>query len=159
MKLRENEALLDLKRLLDTAEADYAILAHEETVVSAQDGVDSGFGDLRVMAPTLILKTEAGYLAAVIGGETRLSYKKIKKVLGLKNISLASLPQVLEATGAGVGTVSLVNPGLRTVLDRRLLELDYVYGGCGAPRHTLRIRVSELVAVTQAQVFDFTEPK
>ena len=157
--MQENKSLEELKHLLDDAGADYSILAHEETVVSAQDGVDSGFGDLRVMAPTLILKTEAGYLAAVIGGESRLSYKKIKKALGLKNISLASPQQVLEVTGAGVGAVSLVNPGLRTILDRRLLELDHVYGGCGIPRHTLRISVRDLVNVTRAQVFDFTEMK
>ena len=148
-----------LKQILDAAGADYAILAHDETVRSAEDGVEKGFGELCVMAPTLILKTEAGYLVAIIGGETRLSYKKIKKGLGLKNISLATPAQVLEATGAEVGTVSLVNPGLRTMVDQRLPEQEMVYGGCGVSYHTLRIRVADLVAVTRAQVFDFTELK
>jgi len=46
------------------------------------------------MAPTFILQTEAGYLAAIIQGDTRLSYKKIKQKLGLKNVSLAAPEQV-----------------------------------------------------------------
>jgi prolyl-tRNA editing enzyme YbaK/EbsC (Cys-tRNA(Pro) deacylase) len=36
------------------------------------------------MAPTLILQSEKGYLAAIIPGDRRLVYKKIKKELGLK---------------------------------------------------------------------------
>jgi prolyl-tRNA editing enzyme YbaK/EbsC (Cys-tRNA(Pro) deacylase) len=148
-----------LKQILDAAGAEYAILAHDETVKSAEDGVEKGFGELRVMAPTLILKTETGYLVAIIGGETRLSYKKIKKGLGLKNISLATPAEVLEATSAEVGTVSLVNPGLCTIVDERLPAQEMVYGGCGVPQRTLCIRVADLVAVTRARVFDFTELK
>ena len=148
-----------LQQVLDASGAAYKILAHAETVTSAEDGVEKGFGALSVMAPTLVLKTETGWLVAVIGGGTRLSYKKIKQGLGLKNISLATPEQVLEATGAGVGTVSLVNPGLPTIIDQRLLEQDMVYGGCGVPQRTLCIRAADLVAVTGARVFDFTELK
>ncbi len=155
----EQETLLAMKQTLDAAGADYAILAHDVTVISAEDGVEGGFGALDDMAPTLILKTPFGYLAAILRGGTRLSYKKIKKALGVKDVSLATAEQVMQVTGAEIGTISLVNPGLSTLIDQRVLEREVVFGGCGVACHTLRIRVTDLVAVTGAQVFDFTELK
>jgi prolyl-tRNA editing enzyme YbaK/EbsC (Cys-tRNA(Pro) deacylase) len=148
-----------LEQLLNAARADYTIFVHDDTVRSAEQGVERGFGELCVMAPTLILNSERGYIAAVISGETRLSYKKVKKQMHLKNVSLASPETVQAITGATVGAVSLVNEGLPTIVDLRLVSAEAVYGGCGVACHTLRINVKDLIRVTGAQVFDFTMPK
>jgi prolyl-tRNA editing enzyme YbaK/EbsC (Cys-tRNA(Pro) deacylase) len=155
----ERERLLRLRQILDRAGVPYRILAHEMTVVSALMGVEHGIGSIDEMAPTLILKSEHGLLAAIISGSTRLSYRKIKRALGVKDIALASAEIVKQATGAAVGTVSLVNGTLPTIIDSRLAGVEAVYGGCGVPRHTLYIRIQDLVTVTGAQVFDFTEPR
>lgn len=160
-ELSKNEAqrLSQLKQILDKAGVNYKIFSHPETVISAEDGVERGMGSLAEMAPTLVLETEKGFIAAIISGETRLSYKKIKKTLGLRNVSLAKPDVVLRETGAQVGTVSLVNQVFPTIVDSRLTKIDVIYGGCGIPRHTLRINPLDLIKVTQANVFDFTESK
>ena len=160
-KLSQDEInrLSQLRHTLDNARANYEIFSQLETIISAEDGVERGMGNLAEMAPTLILETEKGFMAAVISGETRLSYKKIKKALGLKNVSLAKPDVVLRETGAQVGTISLVNQIFPTIVDSQLIKADAVYGGCGVPRHTLRIKTLDLIKVTQANVFDFTEPK
>lgn len=159
MGQNEQELIDQLRQTLDAAGSRYDILAHDITIVSADEGAQRGIGRLREMAPTFILKTEEGYLAAIISGETRLLYKKIKQQLGLKNVSLATPEQVEQVTGSPIGTVSLVNLKLTTIIDSRLLEMEYVYGGCGVARHTLQINVEDLVKVTQARVFEFTELK
>ena len=151
----EEERLHGLRQILGTAGARYEIFSHADTVRSAEDGVQQGIGHLDEMAPTLILETEKGLLAAILSGGTRLSYKKIKKALGLKNVALARPERVYEATGAEVGEVSLINPGFVTVIDIRLP--DVVYGGCGIPRHTLCIHREDLIRVTQASVFDLAD--
>lgn len=159
MNQSEQARIEQLKHSLDAARVDFEILVHDGNVKSAEEGAARGFGDLKVMAPTFILRSEAGYLAATISGESRLSYKKIKKTLGLKNVSLATPEQVEQVTGAQIGMVALVNQELQTIVDSRLMELDIVYGGCGVPDHSLRVKVDDLIRVTQAQVFDFTELK
>ena len=58
-----------------------------------------------------------------------------------------------------MGHVSLINAGMVTIVDSRLTELDTIYGGCGVPCYTLKINPQDLIALAQAQVFDFTEPK
>ncbi len=153
------ERLAQLRQRMEAAGTVYTIHLHAQNVASTQDGVQTGLGALADLAPTFILKTEAGYLAAVIRGDTRLSYKKIKQRLGLKNVALASPEQVTELTGAEVGYVSLVNPGLKTIVDERLAGVETVFGGCGVPAHTLQISPRGLIALTQAEVFDFTEQK
>ncbi len=148
-----------LRQLLDEAGADYELLSHPESVVSAEEGVRRGIGSLAQMAPTLILNTEKGLLAAILSGGTRLSYKRVKRALGLKNVSLARPEVVLQVTGAEVGTVSLVNEGLPTIVDSRVAGEAMVYGGCGVPRHTLRINPRDLIRVTHAEVFDLARQR
>ncbi len=155
----EPSVVTRLRSLLDAAGARYRILYHSAPLASAGDGVNHGFGALEQMAPTLILRTEQGYLAAVISGATRLSYKKIKKHLGLRNVSMASPAEVLEVTGSEVGAVAMINPGLRTLMDTRLQSQGEVFGGCGIPRYSLAMDASQLVSITAADVFDFTEPR
>ncbi len=155
----EIDRISKLKALLEGAAIEYEILENEQTISTTQDGVEMGLGSLETLAPTFILKTEAGYLAAIIRGDTRLAYKKIKRQLALKNVSLASPDQVKEITGAEVGYVALINPGLRTIIDEKVTVMGFVYGGCGVPQYTLRLGPTDLIALTQAQVFDFCEPK
>ena len=155
----EPDLIRRLRSFLDAAGADYTIIAHESVLASAEDGVAEGLGRLKEMAPTLVLRTKIGYLTAIIGGERRIVYKKVKKALGLRDVSLAAPEQVREVAGAEPGSISLVNPGLETILDASLLERERVYGGTGLPGYTLHIRTADLVRVTGARVFDFTESK
>ncbi len=155
----QSASLSQLRQRLDDAGIQYAILVHERNISTAQDGARTGLGALSVMAPTFILRTEAGYLAAIIRGDTRLSYKKIKQKLGLKNVSLATPEQVKQLTGSEVGSVAPLNRGMQTIVDERVIEVEVIHGGSGEPNHTLRIAPQAVVTLTQAQVFDFTEPK
>jgi prolyl-tRNA editing enzyme YbaK/EbsC (Cys-tRNA(Pro) deacylase) len=154
----EAARLQHLKETLEAAKAPYTILAHDLTIRSAREGVAQGLGTLADMAPTFVLRSEAGSLAAVIPGNRRLSYKKIKQQLNLKNLRLASPEEVQQITGAQVGYVSLVNAGVTTIVDSRLTEADTIFGGCGVPRYTLKINPRDLIVLTQAHVFDCTEP-
>jgi prolyl-tRNA editing enzyme YbaK/EbsC (Cys-tRNA(Pro) deacylase) len=151
--------LAQLEEVLHAAHIEYSILAHDLTIRSSQEGVDQGIGNLENMAPSFILRSESGFLAAIIRGDTRLSYKKIKPQLKLKDLCLAAPEQVYQVTGSEIGYVSLFNPDLVTIIDRRLTEMDTVYGGCGIPCYTLKINPLDLIALTRAQVFDFTELK
>jgi prolyl-tRNA editing enzyme YbaK/EbsC (Cys-tRNA(Pro) deacylase) len=151
--------LTQLRTCLDAARVTYQILVHAQNLSSAEDGAQTGLGALSEMAPTFILKTESGYLAAIVRGDTRLSYKKIKQKLGLKNVSLAAPEQVKQLTGSEIGYVALVNHGLKTIVDQRVTQIEMIYGGSGESGHTLKVSPQAVIALTQAQVFDFTELK
>ena len=158
-EIQEPIRIVRLRETLNAARANYVIHAHVQTVQSAEDGVQQGFGGLANMAPTLILRADNSYLAAVIRGDTRIAYKKIKQALKIKNLRLAEPEGVKQVTDSEIGYVSLINPGIATIIDSRLMEMDTIYGGCGTPFYTLEIHPKDLMTLTQAQIFDFTEPK
>ncbi|MGH7265080.1 MAG: aminoacyl-tRNA deacylase, partial [Candidatus Rokuibacteriota bacterium] len=106
------------------------------------------------MAPTLVLHTETGLLVATISGTTRLSLRKVKKALGLRNVALAPRDEVVAVTGAEPGTVALVNPEIPTLVDERVLAEPWVSGGGGLPACTVKMRPADVVAVTGARILD-----
>ncbi len=156
---QQTNDLSELENWLKQAQVPYTILSHDRTIHSAEEGAAQGIGALANMAPTFILHTENGFLTATICGDTRLSYKKIKRALGLKNLCLASPDEVKQITGAEIGYVSIINPGLSTIVDTQIIEKETIFGGCGIPEHTLQINPMDLIRLTQAFVFDFAEPK
>jgi Uncharacterized conserved protein len=149
----------ELRAKLNAAGVNYQILSNAQNLASAEDGAESGLGRLDEMAPTFILHSKMGFIAATVRGDRRLSYKKIKKHFGLSDISLTSKEEVEALTGAQVGFVCLINPGLKTIVDESLQERRTIYGGTGVPAHTLAIDPRALVELTGAEVFDFSEPK
>ncbi|HEY59186.1 MAG TPA: hypothetical protein G4N92_00640 [Anaerolineae bacterium] len=151
------EKLLTLRNILKLAHMHFAIFYNDTTISTVEEGEKLVSNDISKLAPTLILETEAGFLAAVISGNARLSYKKIKQQLHLKNVFLASPEKVKQVTGAEVGQVSLINPSLLTIVDIHLLEKSEVFGGCGVSNYTLSIRPQDLVTINNARVFDFTK--
>jgi prolyl-tRNA editing enzyme YbaK/EbsC (Cys-tRNA(Pro) deacylase) len=156
---QEPVRIVQLKETLDSARIHYIIHVHDLAIQSAQDGVDQGFGGLENVAPTLFLRADNKYLAVIIRGDTRVSYKKIKQKLQVKNISLASPEQVQQVTGSEIGSVSLINSGIVTLVDSQIAQMDTIYGGCGIPNYTLQISSRDLIALASAQVFVFTKPK
>ncbi len=147
----------NLRNLLQSEHADYSIHTHDFTIESAAMGAKHYGISLSETTPTLILKTNDGYMAAIICGNTRISFKKLKQALDVKDIRLADPKTVFELTGAKVGEVSLINPDLPTLIDKHVLQNQYCYGGSGVPKTTLKIKTQDLMRITNAQVLDFTK--
>lgn len=70
---------------------------------------------------------------------------------------MAPREDIFRLTGSPIGSVSLINPSLRTLIDSGVQSLKYCYGGCGLEKHTLKINAQDLVKLTHAEVGDFTK--
>jgi len=157
--MNDNPKLEKLNSLLKSERADYSIFTHEVTFKSAAEGAKHFGISLGQTTPTLILKSKDRCFAAIICGDTRISFKKLKEALNLQDISMADPQTVLHMTGANVGEISLINTGMTTLIDQSVLKNTDCYGGCGVPRATLRINTHDLVRITKAQILDFTESR
>jgi prolyl-tRNA editing enzyme YbaK/EbsC (Cys-tRNA(Pro) deacylase) len=157
--MSENIRLNTLDNLLKTNNADYTIFRDDFSLENAAEGAKHYGISLKETTPTFILKAKDKYYAAIISGNTRISFKKLKQALGVKDISMADPETVLKLTGAKVGEVCLINCELTTLVDYSVLKNINCYGGCGAPKSTLRINSQDLVRITKAQILDFAEPR
>jgi len=137
----------------------YELLAHAQVLRGAQDGASLLGLALYQTAPTLVLQTDKGPLVVIVPGDRRLSFKKLKKALSLRNASLAKSNVVEAVTGCQPGSVPIVNFDIPTIVDAGVLRQPWVYGGSGTWDHTLKMRPSDIVLLTDATILDVTEER
>jgi prolyl-tRNA editing enzyme YbaK/EbsC (Cys-tRNA(Pro) deacylase) len=149
--------LEELNKLLQSRDADYTIIDDNVSLKTASAGAEHYGISLQETTPTLVLKIDDEYIAAIICGNTRIVFKKLKQALQVKNITMANPQEVFAITGVQVGEVSLINPSLKTIIDSKVLENKNCYGGCGVLGKTLCIKAQDLMRITHAYVLDFAE--
>ena len=79
--------------------------------------------------------------------------------VGKKRVRLASAGQVLESSGFEVGAMPPFGhrQKLRTLIDRRVLEVPDAYAGGGAENALVRLNPLDIQRVTGAEILDLLE--
>jgi prolyl-tRNA editing enzyme YbaK/EbsC (Cys-tRNA(Pro) deacylase) len=103
------------------------------------------------------MNADGKYISVLRRDDKKLNFKKIKKLLRVKNLCFAHREKIKKLTNCEVGYVSLLNEELESIFDESILEKEFVYGGTGSPRHDLKIRPKDLVKLTNAQVADISD--
>lgn len=83
--------IFELENRLKNESADYSIYKDNLNLESAAEGAKHYGISLSETTPTIILKTKDKYLAAIICGNTPISFKKLKQALNIKDISMAEI--------------------------------------------------------------------
>ncbi len=109
--------------------------------------------------PTFILKADDTYIALIIQGSRKIDFKAVEAFLGVKKATMASKDEIHHLTGSPIGSVSMINPNIRTLIDRGVQTLSYAYGGCGVENHTLKIKASNLLQVSHGEVGEFSRAR
>lgn len=140
--------IADLKQLLTDQNADFEVLTHDKPIHSKQDAL--GYFKLEETAPTLILETENGYLALIISGEReKINFRQLKKLTNSKKLQLANPDLIQETMNLKAGQIPLIGHQLPCIIDKKLFNYSYVYGGTGDLFHTLKIKPDDLVKANQ----------
>lgn len=132
-----------LLSLLEERRLEYEIIKHDKPLKTAQEGAEIFGIEIGQTAPTLILKTDRDFYSLILSGNYgRVDVNILKELLNVQQAKLAKPDEVEELTGSRIGSVSLINPGIPTLLDRELYRFPHIYGGTGEPNTTLKIQPS-----------------
>lgn len=142
--------------LLDDANVPYEKLEHEH-VHTSEDAAKVRGTKLEEAAKALILATKSGkIIQCVISGHRRIDLKKLKDIIGERNLSLAHPDKVFEATGCKVGTVppfgNLFN--IPIYADSDIFNREYVVFSAGTHHESVRMKSTDWKTVTGATVVD-----
>jgi prolyl-tRNA editing enzyme YbaK/EbsC (Cys-tRNA(Pro) deacylase) len=96
-------------------------------------------------------------LLAIIPAQSKVSHKKIKQLLAVKDVRLASPEEVLAQSGYPAGGVSPFNNIERVLLDSKLLSNETVIVGGGDVDKLLEIGTKDIVQVLNPQIADITK--
>jgi Cys-tRNA(Pro)/Cys-tRNA(Cys) deacylase len=140
--------ITELKQLLTDQNADFEILTHDKPIHSKQDAL--GYFKLEETAPTLILETENGYMALIISGERKkIDFRQLKKLTNCRKLQLANSDMIQETMNLKAGQVPLIGHRLPCIIDKKLFNYPFIYGGTGDLFHTLKIKPDDLVKANQ----------
>lgn len=145
-----------LSQALERAGCEYDVLDHRRTETARDEAEAVGVPPEEV-AKTVVLISDDCYVRAVLSASEQLDQHKVQQLLGDKHARLASEAElVLAYPMYELGAVPPfgVPAGDRVLFDRRLAQRDTVVLEAGSHSESLRLKTSDLLALTQADVAD-----
>lgn len=113
-----------------------------------------------IIKSMIVVTDSEDFYLVILQGNRRIKTRKLKKLLNVKDIKLASPTQVLKVTGYKVGDVPPISVNLPIILDEFVMEQEGIklYGGGGASRKLLAISLEELLECLDPIVADISVP-
>ena len=129
-----------VKAALESSGVEYELIQHEQHLCYAADGA-AFFGiDPGQTAPTLIVKTDHGYVSIIFSGSrNHLDFKQAAAISGSAKFQLAKRNKLREITGFDAGDMPMIGLNMPVLFDKRLFQYSFVYGGSGLANRTLKI--------------------
>ena len=112
--------------------------------------------EVGAIVKSLLLRTEENFILCLVAGDKRCSLKKVKKILNMKDVSMADADQVKSQTGFSIGGVSPVAHlnKIKTLIDSSLSRYEHVYAAAGHPNSIFKINYKQLIKLTEGAVED-----
>lgn len=131
-----------------------------ETKSSRTVEESSEFVPKELIAKTLIfVDYNKNPFVVILMGENKADFKKIKEFLNVKDVRLANEKEVFEYSGFKVGAVTpIFFKKISTILiDKKVLEKEYVYCGGGKENLLMKINVKDILRITNGKIGDFSK--
>jgi Cys-tRNA(Pro) deacylase len=107
--------------------------------------------EVGAIVKSLLLRTEGNFILCLVAGDKRCSLNKVKKILNMKDVSMADADQVKSQTGFSIGGVSPIahlNKN-KMLIDTSLSRYEYVYAAAGHPNTIFKISYKQLIKLTE----------
>ena len=123
---------------------------------TANDAAMSLKCEVGAIVKSLLLRTENNFLLCLVSGDKRCSLNKVKKILNLKDVSMADAEEVKNETGFSIGGVSPIAhlKKNKVLIDISLSRYEYVYAAAGHPNTIFKINYKQLIKLTEGTVED-----
>lgn len=148
-------------RALDARHVPYSTFTYPDTIHSAAEvaellGVAAG----QVFKTLVVIADESRHLLVVTPGNRELDPRLVAKAVGAKSTHMALQRDAERLTGLKVGGISplaLLDKRFEVYVDAPATQLEELYINGGQRGVNLRLRTSDLLAVTGAQIITATQ--
>jgi prolyl-tRNA editing enzyme YbaK/EbsC (Cys-tRNA(Pro) deacylase) len=106
----------------------------------------------KIVKSIVLIDANGEPLLAILPAASRVSLKKIKVILAVKDVRLASPQEVLEHSGYPAGGVTPFNNIKRVLLDAQVLKNETVIAGGGDVDKLVEIRTKDIVQLTKPRI-------
>ncbi len=159
MSLLNKEPVRRVEQILKTFDPKQSLLVLENSARTAKDAASSLSCEVGAIVKSLLFKTGDTYTLCLVAGDKKVSLNKIKKILNIKDVSMASAENVKDITGFTIGGVSPIGHlnDLFVIIDNSLERFENLYAAAGHPNCVFKINYINLQKITNGMIKDIVE--
>ena len=149
--LLNKESVKRVVKVLNNFDDSLKVEALDSSARTAKDAATSLNCEVGAIVKSLLLRTEGNFILCLVAGDKRCSLNKVKKILNMKDVSMADAEQVKSQTGFSIGGVSPIahlNKN-KTLIDTSLSRYEHVYAAAGHPNTIFKISYKQLIKLTE----------
>lgn len=98
--------------------------------------------------PTLVMKTDAGFISIVFRGDCKIDFKKVKNQFNIKDLRMATPDEFTRLTRLPIGAARVYIPNVhKTIIDTKVFEKEYLTGGSGSFSCSIEHKTADLTKI------------
>lgn len=106
-------------------------------------------------AATLVMKAGNDFVSIIRRDDCKLNTKRVKKLLGVDSLRIATDEEFTEITGLKPGAAIYFNKNITKILiDKKVLEKEFIVGGSGSFSFSISHKTSDLIKIPESQIVD-----
>ena len=159
MTLLNKEPVKRVENILKEFDQSLNIIVLETSARTADEAASSLGCEVGAIVKSLLFKTENSFTLCLVAGDKRASLNSIKKLLKIKDASMASAEDVKNITGYTIGGVSPVGHlrKIEILIDKSLSRFNLLFAAAGHPNCVFKIDFTNLKKITNGITEEITE--
>ena len=159
MTLLKKEPVMRVEKALKEFNSDLEIITLQTSARTALEAATSLGCEVGAIIKSLLFKIEHKFILCLVAGDKKASLNKIKKILNIKDVSMASANDVKNITGFTIGGVSPIGHlnKIDVLLDNSLERFSDLFAAAGHPNCVYKTNFFDLQEMTDGSIKDITE--
>ena len=149
--LLNKESVQRVVKVLSNFDTSLKVEALNSSARTAKEAATSLKCEVGAIVKSLLLRTEGNFILCLVAGDKRCSLNKVKKILNMKDVSMADADQVKNQPGFSIGGVSPVARlnKIKILIDSSFSRYENVYAAAGHPNSIFKISYKQLIKLTE----------
>jgi len=159
MTLLDKEPVKRVETLLIEFDPKKSVIVLDSSARTALEAATSLGCEVGAIVKSLLFKTENTFNLCLVSGDKKASLNKIKKILDIKDVSMASAEDVKKITGYTIGGVSPIGHlnKVDILIDKSLERFTSLYAAAGHPNCVFKINYIDLQKITNGLIREISE--
>ena len=159
MTLLEKEPVKRVEKILKEFDTKLSVMVLDTTARTAIDAATSLGCEVGAIVKSLLFRTNDSFALFLIAGDKRASLNKIKRILNMKDVSMATADEVKDITGFTIGGVSPVGHLIKIniFIDKSLERFSTLFAAAGHPNCVFKINFTDLRILTNSLIKEISE--
>ena len=159
MTLLDKEPVQRVGKLLKKFDENLNVIILNSSARTALEAASSLGCEVGAIVKSLLFKTENTFTLCLVSGDKKVSLNKVKKLLKIKDASMATADEVKNITGFTIGGVSPIGHShkIDILMDNSLERFKILFAAAGHPNCVFKINFSQLITLTNGEIKEITE--